>query len=68
MIQSNSDFIPNFSKSRSILRELLNSDKYYKWAEVHQKVFNNILDKLKKETLLSYFDISKPTFIFIDAH
>ena len=68
MIQSNSDFIPNFSKSRSIRRELLNSDKYYKWTEAHQKVFNNILDKLKKETLLSYFDISKPTFIFIDAH
>ena len=68
MIQSNSDFIPNFSKSRSILRELLNSDKYYKWTEVHQKVFNNILDKLKNETLLSYFDISKPTFIFIDVH
>ena len=32
------------------------------------KVFNNILDKLKKETLLSYFNISKRTFIFTDAH
>ena len=68
MMQSNSDFIPYFSKSISTLRELLNSDKHYKWAETYQKVFNNVLDKFKKETLLSYFDISKPTFIFTDAH
>ena len=52
----------------SALSELLNSDKHHKWTETHQKVFNNVLDKFKKETLLSYFDISKPTFIFIDAH
>ena len=68
MMQSSSDFIPNFSKNISALRELLNSDKHYKWIETHQKVFNNVLDKFKKETLLSYFDISKPTFIFTDAH
>ena len=68
MMQSNSDFIPHFSKSISTVRELLNSDKHYKWAETHQKVFNNVLDKFEKETLLSYFDISKPTFIFTDAH
>ena len=48
-------------------KQLLNSDKHYKWTETCQKVFN-VLDKFKKETLLSYFDISKPTFIFTDAH
>ena len=68
MMQSNSDFIPNFSKNISALRELLNSDKHYKWTETHQKVFNDVLDKFKKDTLLSYFYISKPTFIFTDAH
>ena len=68
MMQSNSGFIPNFSKGISTLRELLNSDKHYKWTQTHQKVFNNVLDKFKKETLLSYFNISKPTFIFTDAH
>ena len=68
MMQSNSDVIPNFSKNISALRELLNSDKHYKWTETHQKVFNNVLDKFKKKTLLSYFDISKPRFIFTDAH
>ena len=68
MMQSNIDFIPNFSKSISTLRELLNSDKHCKWAEAHQKVVNNILDKFKKETLLSYFNISKPTFSVTDVH
>ena len=68
MMQSNIDFIPNFPNSISTLGELLNSDKYYKCAETHQNVFNNVLDEFKKETLLSYFDISKPTFIFTDAH
>ena len=46
----------------------MNGDKHYKWTETHQKVFNNVLDKFKKETLLSYFNISKPIFIFTDAH
>ena len=67
-MQSNIDFIPNFPNSISTLGELLNSDKYYKWTETHQNVFNNVLDEFKKETLLSYFDISKPIFIFTDAH
>ena len=35
MMQSNSDFIPNFSKNISALRELLNSDKHCKWTETH---------------------------------
>ena len=68
VMQSSSAFIPNFSKSISTHRELLNSDKHYKWTETHQKVFSNVLDKFKKKTLLFYFNISKPIFIFIDAH
>ena len=67
-MQNNSDFIPNFAESILTLRDLLNSDKHYKWIETHQKVFNNVLNKFKKETLLSYFEISKLTSIFTDAH
>ena len=59
---------PISPKSISTLRELLNSDKHYKWTETHQKVFNNVLDDFKKETFLSYFNISKHTFIFTAAH
>ena len=46
--------------SQKTLRKLLNSDKHFKWTETHQKVFNNVLNKFKKETLLSYFNILKP--------
>ena len=54
MMQSNSDVIPNFSKNISALRELLNSDKHYKWTETYQKVFNNVLDKFKKKKIHFY--------------
>ena len=47
MMQSNSDFISNFSKSISTSRKFLNSDKHYKWTETHQNVFNNVLDKFE---------------------
>ena len=68
VMQSNSDFIPDFLKSISRLRELLKSGKQYKWTDTYQNVFKNVLDKFKKKTLLSCFNISKATFIFIDAH
>ena len=32
MMQNNSVFIPNLSKGISTLRELLNSDRRYKWT------------------------------------
>ena len=68
MMQNNSNLIPNFSKNISTLRQLLNSDKHHKWRETHQKLFENVLDKFKMETLLSYIDILKSTFIFADTH
>ena len=37
-MQSNSEFIPNFSKNTPALREHLNNDKHYKWAEAYQKI------------------------------
>ena len=37
-MQSNSEFISNFSKNTPALRELLNNDKHYKWAEAYQKI------------------------------
>ena len=34
----------------------------------HQNVFHKLLQEFRKETLLTYFDINKQTFIFTDAH
>ena len=67
-MQSNSDFIPKFSKLVAPLRELLNSKERFKWTDDYQRTFNKILQEFKKDTLLSYFDIRLPTFIFTDAH
>ena len=67
MMQSNSDFIPNFSKKVALLRTLLN-EKIFCWTHLHQKTFDNILNDFKENILLSYFDMELPTYIFTDAH
>ena len=68
MMQSNSDFIPNFSKQIDILRSLLKNKSQYTWCDNHQHAFETIISAFKKDTLLQYFDITKQTFIFTDAH
>ena len=67
MMQSNSDFIPNFSKKVASLRTLLN-EKNFCWTRLHQKTFDYILNDFKENILLSYFDMALPTYIFTDAH
>ena len=52
----------------AVLRDLLNSKKYYKWTDVHQAAFDNVLHSFKETSLLHYFDLSQRTFIFVDAH
>ena len=46
----------------------MNSKERFKWTDDYQRTFNKILQEFKKDTLLSYFDIRLPTFIFTDAH
>ena len=67
MMQSNTDFILNFAKKVAPLRTLLNG-KPFCWTHMHQKTFDNILNSSKDSLLLSYFDMSLPTYIFTDAH
>ena len=66
MMQSNSDFIPNFSKKVALLRTLLN-EKIFCWTHLHQKTFD-ILNDFKENILLSHFDMELPTYIFTEAH
>ena len=67
-MQSNSDFIPYFSKLVAPLQLLLNSKTRFSWSSAHQKSFDKLLQEFRKETLLTYLDINKQTFIFTDAH
>ena len=68
MNQSNSDFIPCFSKRVDILRNLLHSKQRFRWAPEHQVAFNDVIAGFKEEAMLNYFDLSKNMFVFTDAH
>ena len=68
MMQSNSEFITSLAKCIAPLRKLLKLNCHYKWTKVHQEAFTDVLSAFKKESLLRYFDLSKNTFIFVDAH
>ena len=68
MMQSNSDFIPNFAQISAPLRELTKGGVHFKWNEKHQTCFNKLIKEFKEDTLLRYFDLNKPIFIFTDAH
>ena len=68
MMQSNTEFIPEFSKKASKLRELTKINVRFKWLEEHDRCFNKLLEAFKADALLQYFDINKQTYIFTDAH
>ena len=67
-LQSNAEFIKDFSRKPSLLRELTKGSKKFIWEKKHEDSFYSLLMEFRKDTLLRYFDINKPTFIFVDAH
>ena len=68
MMQSNSDFIPNFAKRSARLRELTRGKTRFQWTNDHEKCFRSLLEAFRKDALLRFFDMSKPTYIITDAH
>ena len=68
MMQSNSDFIPNFATISSNLRDLTTKNTRFNWKDEHQKTFEKLVNEFKKETMLQYFDMGKQTFLLVDAH
>ena len=68
MMQSNSDFIPHFSKLASTLRELLKTKTRYKQKSVQQKALEKLMNTFEEDTSLRYFDLNKQTYIFTDGH
>ena len=68
MMQSNSDFIPNFAKESGTLRELMKKNVHFKRDNEHQNCFERLITTFQKDTLMRYYDMKKPIFIFTDAH
>ena len=68
MMQSNSDFIPDFSKKAAFLRELTKKGCRFVWSEKHESSFRSLVSSFKNDVLLRYFDCSLPAFIVVDGH
>ena len=68
MMQSNADFIPDFSQKVSKLRELTEKYAKFNWTTEHKSCYEHLLEHFRKETLLQYFDARLQTFLFVDAH
>ena len=68
MMQSNAEFIPAFAMKAATLRELTKDRVRFRWEQKHQECFNQLLASFRKDVLLRYFDITKPTYLFTDAH
>ena len=62
-----SKFIPHLSTLRSTLQGLVKKDSDYIWTPTHNRAFQDIKDAICSETLLAYFDKTKPVFIEVDA-
>ena len=67
-MQVNGEFIPNFAKLTAPVRKLSMKNERFIWTTEHASCFYAVLDAFKKDTLLRYFDPSKKTNIFTDAH
>ena len=67
-MQSNAEFIPNFSKISAELRELTRDKIPFKWNVEHQNTFETLLKAFKKNVSLRYFDPTQQIFITTDAH
>ena len=68
MMQSNAEFISNFAKKSSPLRELTKGRVHFKWESKHQQCYEELIKEFRKDTLMRFFDRSKRIFIFTDAH
>ena len=68
MLQSNSDFIPNFAQLAAKLRELTKKHARFVWNTEYQTAYEVLIARFKQNTLLQYFEMSTQTFLFTDAH
>ena len=68
MMQSNADFIPNFAKKSSKLRELIRGKVRFRWGKEHEQCFGKLIQEFRKDVLLGYFDPNQPIYVIEDGH
>ncbi|KAK7113437.1 hypothetical protein V1264_012727 [Littorina saxatilis] len=67
MVQYMSSFIPRLADHTAALRALTKKDVQWDWNSSHQKAFQKVKDMICEDTALTYFDITKPAAIQVDA-
>ncbi|KAK7093532.1 hypothetical protein V1264_007265 [Littorina saxatilis] len=67
MVQYMSSFIPRLADHTTALRALTKKDVQWDWNSSHQKAFQKVKDMICEDTALTYFDITKPAVIQVDA-
>ena len=60
-------YVPNLSQVMHPMLELLKSDNAFVWQHPQQKAFEEIKQLLTSDRVLSYYDMSKATFVSADA-
>ena len=68
MMQSNSEFTANFSQKSAVLRGLSKSKTKFEQKKESEECCLALLKEFSQDVLLRYFDMTKTTFIVVDAH
>ena len=58
MMQSDSEFIANFSKKSAVLREISKSKTKFEWKNELEECFLALLKEFQQDVLLRYFDMA----------
>ena len=67
MLNYLSPYIPNFADKAHPVRTLLKSESPWIWDPDHQKCYDELKELITADTLLSYYDKTKPISLEVDA-
>jgi hypothetical protein len=67
MCQYLSKFVPNLSETVLPLRELTKQDMEFIWSRTQENAFQRAKDLISNDTVLRYYDVSKPVTLQVDA-
>lgn len=67
MINYIGKFLPNLAENTKMLRDLTLKNAEWEWNEKHESVFNFLKQQLGRVTNLAYFNMDKPTHLYVDA-
>ena len=67
MVQYMSPFIPKLADHTAALRALTKKEVDWDWTSSHEKAYQKVKNMICENTSLTYFDVSKPATIQVDA-